>query len=218
MYKCECSFRSQSSVYSVVCSVTQRKLSKLYNKQTHTIHHLRVTRNIGCNVSTVACDVNAVRNVLISDVGIHETLKKYSPTSQYSTNNDGKRLFIRHSTKPLGSTTANVTVRLTSYQRHATSPLSFTIAANWTFWQCRGHLKTHTKPALTPSLCVISPLVTRGGQGVQLLRGQRLRSLYLAGGRLCSVAGRVHYVRVCSLNGNQRGNISRARATSSAHR
>ena len=28
------------------------------------------------------------------------------------------------------------------------------ITANWTFWQCRGHLKTHFKPALSLSLRV----------------------------------------------------------------
>ena len=28
------------------------------------------------------------------------------------------------------------------------------ITANWTFWQCRGHLKTHSKPALSLSLRV----------------------------------------------------------------
>ena len=28
------------------------------------------------------------------------------------------------------------------------------IIANWTFWQCRGHLKTHFKPALSLSLRV----------------------------------------------------------------
>ena len=88
------------------------------------------------------------------------------------------------------------------------------ITANWTFWQCRGHLKTHFKPALALYLCVISPLITRVGQGAQLLREQRLH-ITVYGVGLCSVAGRVHSVRVCILYGNQRNNIARAYVISS---